>query len=204
MRLGIIADIHEQIDHLRRCLSMLQQAGVDQIITLGDTLDGFGDLGSAAEVVRLLAEADAIGVWGNHDIGLCHQVTDDARRLYEPSVLDFMTRMQPRLTPEDCHFSHLDPWLNPYSVEDLWYFDEPPATPEAVTQSFTKVPHRYIFVGHYHRWLAMTPGGRIDWNEQDPLPLDVSDRYFIAVGAVRYGHSAVFDTSQKILIPMKG
>jgi len=68
MRLGILADIHEDIEGLTRALDQLRREAVDRVVVLGDLFD----TGERVEAtVDLLAEAGAVGVWGNHDLGLC-------------------------------------------------------------------------------------------------------------------------------------
>ena len=68
----------------------------------------------------MLAEAKAIGVWGNHDFGLCVDLDDDIRAKYPSVVIDFMASLRPRLDVGGCHFTHVEPWLNPEEVADLW------------------------------------------------------------------------------------
>jgi hypothetical protein len=203
MRIGILADIHEQLDPLRHALGMLQKSNIDRIVVLGDTFDGFGDLGNAATIVSLLEQAGVEGVWGNHDFGLCHQVMDQARELYPPEVFGFMKRMQPYLEIEDCHFSHGEPWLDPYEVMDLWHFDGYPDTVEKVQRSFHAVSHRYMFIGHFHRWIVMTPSSRIIWDGRQLLRLDDRTRYLVVISPVYDGHCAVFDTDTMELTPIK-
>jgi predicted phosphodiesterase len=117
MRIGIVADIHEHIDELRLALDAFRQRGVDTVVNLGDACDFYSRCGRAAEVVALLKSVEAVGVWGNHDFGLCHQVPDAVREKTAPEMLAYMGTMQARLVVGDCHFSHVEPWLDPYSVE---------------------------------------------------------------------------------------
>jgi predicted phosphodiesterase len=70
MRLGILADIHEDVPKLTLALQRLGRAGVRQVVLLGDLVDTGRHLQAT---VALLAEAGAVGVWGNHDLGLCHE-----------------------------------------------------------------------------------------------------------------------------------
>ena len=68
MKLGLITDIHEHADQLRRALARLRDERVDQIVLLGDMFE----MGSRLdETCELLAGANVCGVWGNHDFGLC-------------------------------------------------------------------------------------------------------------------------------------
>jgi predicted phosphodiesterase len=84
MRIGIVADIHEAIEPLQRALAEFRSRQVDLVVSLGDACDTFSPVGRAAEVVALLQGAGAVGVWGNHDVGLCGGVTERLRREVAP------------------------------------------------------------------------------------------------------------------------
>jgi hypothetical protein len=77
-----------------------------------------------------LAAVDAIGVWGNHDCGLC--IDPDARVLetFPSAVIEYMSSLRPRLEVAGCYLSHVKPWLNPEEITDLWYYEGPPDRPE--------------------------------------------------------------------------
>src|SRR4029453_16796613 len=94
--------------------------------TLGDTIDAFARSEGAAEVAALLLEADAVGVWGNHDYGLRGDVSDRMRVRFPQVSLTFMARMQPRLVIADCHFSHREASCDPYDVLQLWDVSDRP------------------------------------------------------------------------------
>jgi hypothetical protein len=139
MRLGILADIHEHTDELRQAIDVLEKHGADRFVVLGDVFETGKRID---ETVSLLRDVAAIGVWGNHDIGLCFDPTEKVRQRYSPAVLDFMGTLQPRLEIDGCLFTHVEPWLDPYKIEDLWYFDGPPDTPEKLARNFAAVPNR--------------------------------------------------------------
>lgn len=199
MRIGILADIHENVMHLRWAIDVLRKQGADSLVVLGDVFELGHRLG---ETVDLLAEAGAVGVWGNHDFGLCRDNPrpEDLRR-YGERILAFMGCLQPRLEIDGSLFVHVEPWLNPEKIEDLWYFDGPPETTEQVARSFAAVPNRLIFVGHYHRWLLATLEGVQLWVGDRPIVLDTADRYLVAVHAVCAGKCALLDTDTHELIP---
>ena len=184
MRIGIVADIHDAVEALQCALAEFRSRQVDLVISLGDAGDTFSPAGRAGEVVALLEGAGAVGVWGNHDVGLCFDVPERLRREAGPQVLAYMAGMQPQLVVAGCRFSHVEPWLDARRVEHLWYFDGPPDTPEKVARSFAAVPERHLFVGHFHRWLVMTPLGRIEWNGEAPLALGGESRYLVVVAPV--------------------
>ena len=88
-------------------------------------------------------------------------------------------------------------------VENLWYFDGVPDTPEKVNRSLSAVPERFLFVGHFHRWLVMTPAGAVPWNGEGPLELREAARYLVAVAPVVSGWCAVFDIRSYMLTPIR-
>jgi Calcineurin-like phosphoesterase superfamily domain len=201
MKLGILADIHEQNDELRKAIDVLQQHGVERFVVLGDVFE----MGKRIEeTVRLLRQVEAVGVWGNHDFGLCFDIDAAVRQRYSAAVLDFMGSLQPRLEIDGCLFTHVEPWLDPHKIEDLWYFEGPPDTPEKLARSFAAVPNRVLFIGHMHRWLLGTPEGVMTWQGERRLGLDFADRYLVVVHAVLNGKYALFDTKTNDLIPFGG
>lgn len=109
MRIGILADIHDAVGRLGAALTALPQRGVEQIVTLGDAFDSCQRGEPGVEVARLLHQAGAIGVWGNHDAGLSHDVSVQVRDLADRALLEFSARLQPQLTLEGCRFSHIEP-----------------------------------------------------------------------------------------------
>src|SRR5262249_44859658 len=140
-------------------------------------------------------------VWGNHDIGLCREPSERIRQKYAGPVLDFMTTLQPRLAIGDCLFTHVDPWLDPEDPMQIWWVGELPDQPGMLQRSLDAVPHRHLFVGHYHRWMLLTPEGRTSWQGQGPVLLD-APRTFVIIHAVHDGHCALFDTETRLLTPL--
>jgi hypothetical protein len=204
MKLGIITDIHEAVDQLRAALRILGGERVDRIVVVGDIMET-GD--RIEETCRLLADAGVIGVWGNHDFGLCYEPEEATREGYSDQVLTFMGSLKPRLEIGDCHFCHVEPWLDPLCLMDLWYYDENPKSggvPDIagrLNQIFQAVPHRLLFAGHYHRWFSATPQQASNWKGDSELPLGNS-RHFIVLGALFNGDFAVLDTEANALIPL--
>jgi predicted phosphodiesterase len=197
MKLGLLTDIHEHVEFLRQALACCDRERVEQIVVIGDTFETGQRI---EETCRLLAEARAIGVWGNHDYGICSNPTAEIWCKYPRSVLDFMTTMRPRLEIAGCYFAHVEPWLNPENMLDLWYFEGPPDNEQKLSRIFEAVPNRHIFAGHFHEWLIATPERLLGWLGYEPIVLDPG-RFFTTIGALCLGRFATFDTDSCELVP---
>ena len=64
MRLGIVSDIHANIEALEACVKALDAGGVDRIVCLGDVV-GYG--ASPNETCALIRARAAHTILGNHD-----------------------------------------------------------------------------------------------------------------------------------------
>jgi calcineurin-like phosphoesterase family protein len=197
MRLGILAGIHEDVPKLTLALQHFRQQGVDQVVLLGDVFDTGRHL---RETVALLAEARVVGVWGNHDLGLCHEPEERVRERYAGPILDFMGTLLPRLELEGCLFTHgLPCWDATDPV--VYYLGERPETAEGLASSFGASDHAVSFTGHFHRWLAAAPEGRLAWDDDSPIRLQSHQRYLVTVAAVCDGWCAILDTTSREFLP---
>lgn len=199
MILGLLADIHEAVDLLRVALARFRAEGVEQVVVLGDVLENGRRI---EETCRLLWDANAVGVWGNHDFGLCGQPDAALQAKYSRRVLDFLGSLSPRLEIEGCLFTHVEPWLDPQKFEDLWFFDGIPDTPEKRRRIFAAVSHRLCFAGHFHQWLLATPDHLAEWQGEEPVSLASDGRRFVVIHALCQGHAAVLDTERWLLLPI--
>jgi hypothetical protein len=197
MKLGLISDIHEHVDNLRSCLMQLQSDGVDQIVMLGDIYE----LGHRIRpTCELLAAARIIGVWGNHDFGLCVDPTEEMYENHGEHVIGYMTSLKARMVIEDCFFAHVEPWLNSDLPEDLWFFEGIPETIERRQQIFSARPQRVFFAGRYHRWLLVSPDRTEAWDGSTPICLN-EGQHFVVLDALLNGSFATYDTETGWLIP---
>ena len=198
MKLGLLTDIHEHLEHLGTALNRFGKEKVDHVVVIGDVFE-MGE--RIEETCTMLSKVGAIGVWGNHDFGLSFEPTEEMLATYPTVVTEFMTSLQPRLDINGCHFTHVEPWLNPMDLADLWYFDGPPDEHRKLDRIFNAVPNRVMFVGHYHKWLLATPSGIEGWKGDCEVRLDEDDRYFVVVGALCDGQYGIFDTGTSELVP---
>jgi predicted phosphodiesterase len=205
MRIGLVTDIHNDAALLSRALAALEARGIDLLVTLGDTCDVFLPDDGIVEVVAMLQQRRAVGVWGNHDFVLCRVVDDHYRVRYAGTpILDFMAGMLPALVVGDCHFSHLEPTGDPHDASHLWSMKvEPFDLMELAAPSFAAVDQRYLFIGHYHRWWAATRDGTLDWAGDRPLEFGLDQQYFVGVGPLLGGWCGWLDTDAGVLLPIR-
>jgi hypothetical protein len=198
MRIGILADIHEDAPRLAAALQHFRGQSVEQVVVLGDVVFGMGR--HLHDTIRLLTGAGAVGVWGNHDLGLCHEPDENLRRRHAGPVLEFLQTLRPRLELAGCLFTHgLPHWDATDPV--ISYVGDEPETAAGRAASFAASDHPALFVGHFHRWLAAAPEGRLAWDGTEPLRLRPGRRYLVVVAAVCDGWCAVLDTESRELVP---
>lgn len=201
MLLGIVTDIHDEVAKLRFALKIFDREGVDQVVSLGDAVETYEPGQAGVEIIGLLRDVGAIGVWGNHDVGLSLLWSERIEARIDPLVKDFASRLKPFLVLGDCRFSHMEPWLDASQLRDLWYYDGPPDTADKARRSFDAVPQRNLLIGHFHRWLAMTPDGRLAWEGESPLRLRHGCRHLIVIAHLMHGWCATYDTHSSLLTP---
>ena len=203
MRIGIVTDIHDEVDHLAAALAVLRDEGVDATVCIGDTTDFHGPGNRAWEVAKMLRDAGVLCVWGNHDFGLCRDVPLDILEDPDHEALAFTATWQPSLVVGGCHFSHVEPWLDLTDAAALWYYEGPPDTAEKLARTFATHPHPAFFIGHFHRWLAATAAGVLPWKGEAPLAFDPAERYLVVVAPMFNGCFAVYDTDLRTLFPRR-
>ena len=117
--------------------------------------------------------------------------------------MEFMTTLQPRIEIDDCLFTHVEPWLDPHDLVQLWYFDGPPDTAEKVRRSFEHCTHRVMFCGHFHRWMISDAAGKTAWAGEAPITLARPQRYMVVVSDMHRGYFATYDTESCELRPYR-
>lgn len=194
MRLGLLSDIHEAVEELAAAVRELKRR-VDAFVMLGDVLDA-GE--RVDETVALLAALPGVGVWGNHDLGLCGDVHPSVRARYSQRTLDYFAGLLPSVELGGSRFQHIDPHLDPESLEDLWRC---PTSEERVA-GFARCSHARLFMGHLHRWELVTPVRQVPWDGRGPVDYHAGERYLTVVNSVLGGRCALMDTDRDHFEPI--
>jgi len=196
LRLGLLADIHEAVEPLAAAIRELSARRVDAFVMLGDVLDR-GE--RVDETVALLSALPGVGVWGNHDLGLCGEVHPSVRDKFSGPTLDYFAQLRPSVILEGNRFQHIDPHLDPEQLEDLWRF---PTTAERIA-GLANCSHARVFVGHLHGWGIFTPERQMPWDGECAFRYQVNERYLTVVHAVLHRWCAVFDSDCDMLEPIR-
>jgi predicted phosphodiesterase len=86
MRIGIISDVHANLEALESVLKELKKRQVDQVWCLGDVV-GYGP--NPHECIQKLQEVKASVIAGNHDLGVCGKMKIDWFNAQAAWVIDW-------------------------------------------------------------------------------------------------------------------
>ena len=190
MKIGILADIHECVIHLRSALQAFRENGVDQVVVLGDIFETGKYID---ETVQLLRDVNAFGVWGNHDVGLSHEPDPRITSRYGTAVVEFFSSLSAHFELGDVLLCHgLPTW--DATDPSIYYLGDSPWKAGSLSPVFTSFPHRIFLTGHYHRWHLATADQSTEWDGLHPIVFEPTNRYFVVVNAVLYGWCAILDT----------
>jgi predicted phosphodiesterase len=99
-RIGVLGDIHTEHVYLEQSLNFLKKENVEQTFSVGDIVDGFGDVNRSCELLR---EHNVLTVRGNHERWLLTnqmRILSDANSLSDlkPESLDWLRGLPVTLT----------------------------------------------------------------------------------------------------------
>ena len=120
MRLGLLADVHERVENLAAAIDRCRREGAERLLLLGDVFETGARL---TETIALLRESRIEGVWGNHEFGMCHEPDQMIFDLFHGPILDYMSRLRPRMEFAGVLLSHVLPCLDPTDFTQPWYVE---------------------------------------------------------------------------------
>ena len=189
MRIGIISDIHSNLEALTEALSALERQRPDRIFCLGDVV-GYG--ASVNECCALVRKVSEVTLLGNHDAAVAGRM--DYSFYYDAArhALDWTAA---QIAP-----GHLE-WLRalPYThdLEGIGLSHGNPVAPRAYEYVFAKeqardlLPHLpalkdVSFVGHSHlcKAFALHPDGEVHEVVASRFGLRRGYKYVVSVGSV--------------------
>ena len=121
--------------------------------------------------------------------------------MYDESVVDYFATLHSHYAINDIHFSHTTPDQDA-SDPVAYYLGPRPEDEGAIAPTFSRFTHRVFMVGHFHRWFAATPTGRLHFDGNLPTQLERGERYFFVIHAVMDGWAAILDEDRDVLTPI--
>ena len=170
---------------------------MEQIVLLGDIFDTGQHL---HETVKLLRDVNAVGVWGNHEIGLCLNPDLEITERYGADIVQFFGSLRPNLAVKDILFSHGIPTWDA-ADPSIYYTGSAPWETDSLLPVFAGFSHRLFLIGHFHRWFMATTGPPVKWDGTQSVILDAAERFFVIVHAVTNGWCAILDTDTSEFTP---
>jgi diadenosine tetraphosphatase ApaH/serine/threonine PP2A family protein phosphatase len=189
MRIGIISDIHSNVEALTRSLAALERHRPDRIVCLGDVVGYGASVNECCEIVRRVAEVTLLG---NHDAAVSGRM--DYSFYYDAArhALDW--------TASRIDVEHLE-WLRtlPYAhrLEGVQFSHGSPVQPDAyeyvfaIEQARELLPHLEAladvnFIGHSHlcKAFALNAAGDVTEVVATRFGLRRGYKYVISVGSV--------------------
>ncbi len=190
MRIGIISDVHSNLEALTAVLRALETQRVDKVICLGDVVGYGASVNECCAQVRRVAEVTLLG---NHDAAVSGRM--DYSFYYDAArhALDWTAA---RIDPE--HLAWLKSLPYTHRIEDIGFSHGSPVLAEnydyvfAAEQARELLPHlprlaEVTFIGHSHLCKAFALGPAGDVNDVVAVSrfgLRRGYKYIVSVGSV--------------------
>ena len=190
MRLGIVSDIHANIEALQACFKAMDAEAVDRTVCLGDVV-GYG--ASPNETCALIRSRVAHTILGNHDAAVAGRMDysyyyeaarhalDSHAQVLSPANMDWLKDLPyqiklPELGVQLCHGS-------PVRLEEFEYIFAPEQARECLPMYGELGDITLIGHSHLCKVFALTP------NSVEELPpidftLAPGRKYIVSVGSV--------------------
>ncbi len=189
MRIGIISDIHSNLEALTSVLGALEAQRVEKVICLGDVVGYGASVNECCAQVRSAVETTLLG---NHDAAVSGRM--DYSFYYDAArhALDWTAA---RIEPE--HLAWLRSLPYTHRIGEIAFSHGSPVLAEnydyvfAVEQARELVPHLarladVTFIGHSHlcKAFALGPGGDVNDIAASRFGLRRGYKYIVSVGSV--------------------
>ena len=186
MRIGIISDIHSNLEALRSVLADLKEKSVDRLVCLGDVV-GYGPQPNAC--VELVQDFADDAVLGNHDAGAIGKTPVQQFNPYARIAIQWTREV---LTPENYRFLSELPMM--VILDDGTFVHASPGHPEeweyltechGAKPEFDAFRTHLCFIGHSHVPVAFCREKNRVWRVRDQqLLIQEEIRYIINAGSV--------------------
>jgi diadenosine tetraphosphatase ApaH/serine/threonine PP2A family protein phosphatase len=185
VRYGVIGDVHGNLQALEAVLADLTQAGVEQVLCVGDVV-GYGADPEAC--LRLVEERCSGLVGGNHDVAATGQNSLDLFNPYARRALEWTMEQLSTGSREALAQLPLTSQMNGFALVHSSFF-----APERFDYIFAPSQARVCFLrqeaplaffGHTHIPIAFFHTDPVTFSEEPELTIDPEIKTLINVGSV--------------------
>ncbi len=191
MRIGIIADIHANLEAMRIVYDEIKKQSLDFIISLGDVVGYGADPNECCEIVKGIVQCNLMG---NHDASINDMLdTKDFNEAAKYVIAWTKKRINP------VYVSWLNSSPHTYSNDVVLFSHGSPIDPEAFDYVITKENvesifnhfkdrYRIFFVGHAHKRFVVSrqtnSNGQLVPDNSDVIKIEKDRLYLISAGSV--------------------
>ncbi|MCM8766725.1 MAG: metallophosphatase family protein [Candidatus Omnitrophica bacterium] len=211
MKIGIISDIHSNLESLQSAIKFLEKNKIDKILICGDII-GYGP--DPNECINLVLESADIILKGNHEDGILRK--DYSRfKKYARITLEWTAK------EIEEKIEQIEKWGEKKEIEDLFFVHGSITDPYykyifnimAAKEEFKKLEKRICFVGHTHIPVIFRKNIeteniekiQVDFSGKIEIEIEENFKYIINVGSVGFPRDglpfscvSIYDTSKKI------
>jgi diadenosine tetraphosphatase ApaH/serine/threonine PP2A family protein phosphatase len=210
MRLGIVSDIHANIEALKAAFRALDGEAIDKTVCLGDVV-GYG--ASPNETCELIRQRAAYTILGNHDAAVAgrmdysyyyhaarHALDLHAQQLH-PEHMAWLKGLPYEVREGDVHFCHGSP-LNIQEFDYIFAKDQ-----AAQCMAIFPQMSQLTLIGHSHlcKAFALSESGDVHEVVAQRFELRPGWKYIVSVGSVGQPRDydprssyVVFDTESRV------
>jgi len=185
LKIGVIGDVHGNLEALEAVLVALERESVDAIACVGDIV-GYG--ADPAACVSLVRERAGAVVAGNHDYGVVGKQAPDYFNAAARAAIAWTTT---QLSQEERWWLSGLPLTQRCDGYELVHgsFQEPGSfpyilNPEDAAPSFARQQERLGFFGHTHWPSTFIAGEHVTHSVQEVIPVDAPGKVLVNVGSV--------------------
>ncbi len=208
MLIGVVSDIHSNLDAFSAVLEELDTQNVSTILCAGDIV-GYG--ANPNECIELASDHVSFSVTGNHDLAVLNSSNTEffnrnakeacnwTRKKLEPFSFGYLSNL-----PLSLHLDDLNIYLAHSEISFPAFFDYVQTSYEASYNFYTMNEGSICFVGHSHVPIIFYQNEKILFNDTCTFSIPDGSKAIVNVGSVgqpRDGNSqscyAVYDTEKR-------
>jgi putative phosphoesterase len=159
MKVGLVSDVHNNVETLRYALDQLR--GADLIISLGDLVSQYR---VSPEIISLARAAGLQGIAGNHEKAILAPCGYPVRGTLAPDDLAYLeslpTQLRLELDGRAVLAAHGSPWDDPTSMSCVYIYE---SDREALARLRTE-PADVVLLGHTHLAMAVRLAAKLAFN----------------------------------------